>query len=137
MGDIAQWTVDDFRIDPSQAQTPNPRITCTASGADAAINGAYGPPRISPNRSPAADKFFGMVKPRRTVEEQSLWSDASQVFSNTQRVDLFNDPRWESSSPLPARRTVTEDVEGSLGRTIGKAAMFWRSLLKRDVHRRR
>ena len=77
-----------------------------------------------------------MVKQRRTVEEQSLWSDASQVFSNTQRVDLFNDPRWESTSPLPARRIVTEEIKGSFGSTIGKAAMFWRSLWKRDFHGR-
>ena len=77
-----------------------------------------------------------MVRQRWTVEEQSLWSDASQVFSNTQRVDLFNDPRWERSSPSPSRRTVTEEVEGSLGSTIGKAATFWRGLWKRGLHSR-
>ena len=81
-------------------------------------------------------KFSGMVEQHWTVEEQSLWSDASQVFSNTQRVDLFNDPRWESSSPSPARRTVTEEVKGSLGSTIGKAALFWHAVLKRGLHGR-
>jgi hypothetical protein len=97
---------------------------------------SYVPPRISPKWNPDDDKFSGMVKQRWTVEEQSLWSDASQVFSNTQRVDLFNDPRWESSSPSPSRRTVTEEVKGSLGSMIGKAAMFWRGLLKRGLHSR-
>ena len=97
---------------------------------------SYVPLRISPNWIRDADKFSGMVKQRRSVEEQSLWSDASQVFSNTQRVDLFNDPRWESSSPSPSRRTVTEEFKGSLGSTIGKAAMFWRGLLKRGLHSR-
>ena len=77
-----------------------------------------------------------MVKQRWNVEEQSLWSDASQAFSNTQRVDLFNDPRWESSSPSPSRRTVTDEVKDPLGSTIDKAAMFWRCLLKRGLHSR-
>ena len=61
------------------------------------------------------------------MEEQSLWSDASQVFSNTQRVDLFNDPRWESTSCSHSRQTVTEEIKSTLGCKIGKAAMFLRA----------
>lgn len=32
------------------------------------------------------------------VPDRRSWSDPSLIFSDTQRVDLFDDPRWETGS---------------------------------------
>ncbi len=42
------------------------------------------------------------------------WFDSSQVFSDTQRVDLFNDPPWVAApEPPPRRSTGGGSREGS------------------------
>ena len=46
-----------------------------------------------------------MNRPRQSSGESASWFDPSQVFSDTRKVDLFNDPPWEATtrpSPRPA-----------------------------------
>jgi len=89
---------------------------------------------ISAKLRARADKLYRMVKQRWTLRETPPWSDPSQVFTDTRKVDLFNDPRWDSSSYSSSRRTVAEEVIGSSDRTIGKVPAFWRVLVKRGLH---
>ncbi|HYA69479.1 MAG TPA: hypothetical protein VED63_12175 [Acidimicrobiales bacterium] len=39
----------------------------------------------------------------RQQKESTAWLDPSQVFTDTQRVDLFNDPKWETTEAMPRR----------------------------------
>jgi hypothetical protein len=39
----------------------------------------------------------------RQQKESMTWFDPSQIFTDTQRVDLFNDPKWETMDSLPRR----------------------------------
>jgi hypothetical protein len=40
--------------------------------------------------------------------ESASWLPPSQVFADTQRVDLFNDPKWETSH-YPSRGARQSD----------------------------
>ncbi len=75
-----------------------------------------------------------MVRPRSSFKE-SPWLPPSQVFTDTQKVDLFNDPPWETGAVSP-RRTMADDTRRSLRWTLGKAAAFRRVLVKRGQHSR-
>jgi hypothetical protein len=61
------------------------------------------------------------------------WYDSSEVFSDTRRVDLFNDPPWETPSPPSARATTLEARPASWRATV-KAAVAGRIFTKRGQH---
>jgi hypothetical protein len=62
------------------------------------------------------------------------WFDSSQVFSDTQRVDLFNDPPWVAApEPAPRRSTGWGSREGSRW-TMAKTAVVSRLPIKRGQH---
>jgi len=42
----------------------------------------------------------------RQHRESAAWFHPSEVFSDTQRVDLFNDPKWETAVVAPRRSTA-------------------------------
>jgi hypothetical protein len=44
-----------------------------------------------------------MIRRRPALNHTDPWSDSSLVFSDTQRVDLFDDPRWETRPVSPAK----------------------------------
>jgi len=64
----------------------------------------------------------------RQQKESMAWSDPSQVFTDTQRVDLFNDPKWETTDSLPRRSAAS-----GLGARWGGVR---RILVKRGRHSR-
>jgi hypothetical protein len=64
------------------------------------------------------------------------WFDSSQVFSDTQRVDLFNDPPWVLSpdpDPVPKRSTGGGTRAGSRW-TTAKTTLVSKLPLKRGRH---
>jgi hypothetical protein len=63
------------------------------------------------------------------------WFDHSQVFADTQKVDLFNDPPWETSVRTSPRR-ATEDVCRVSWRSAAKNLLVGRVLVKRGQHSR-
>lgn len=60
----------------------------------------------------------------------------SQVFTDTQRVDLFDDPIWETAPLAPARRTTMDEQRHPLRRTVDRALAWRRVLKKRGQHSR-
>jgi hypothetical protein len=65
------------------------------------------------------------------------WFDPSQVFADTQRVDLFNDPPWVAAfEPSPKRSSGGASREGSRW-TSAKTAVVSRLPLKRGQHSQR
>ena len=69
-----------------------------------------------------------MTRPR-----SSPWYDSSQVFADTRRVDLFDDPPWEAAPPTADRRMLEqEDRLGS--RWTVKSSFLGRVLNKRGLH---
>jgi|GEM_PF-3556986 hypothetical protein len=75
-----------------------------------------------------------MVRPRSSFKE-SPWLPPSQVFTDTSRVDLFNDPPWETGSDFSFRRTPDESRR-PLRWTAGKAGSLRRLFVKRGRHSR-
>jgi hypothetical protein len=73
---------------------------------------------------------------RSSIKESQSWLPPSQVFADTQKVDLFNDPRWETTPGSPARRPVADESRRRPTRVIGKASAFRRVLMKRGRHSR-
>jgi hypothetical protein len=65
------------------------------------------------------------------------WSDPSQVFADTQRVDLFNDPPWVAApDPSPRRPAGGGGREGSRW-TTAVSAVVSRLPRKRGQHSHR
>ncbi len=65
------------------------------------------------------------------------WFDPSQVFADTQRVDLFNDPPWVAPpEPSPRRPTGSGTREGSRW-MMAKTAVVSRLPIKRGQHSQR
>ena len=65
------------------------------------------------------------------------WFDPSQVFADTQRVDLFNDPPWVATpEPSPRRATGGGPRAGSRW-TLAKTAVVSRLPLRRGQHSQR
>jgi len=62
---------------------------------------------------------------------RASWFDASQVFADTQRVDLFDDPAWETS---PAAVDARERDTGPSRWATLKASVAGWTLLKRGQH---
>lgn len=54
--------------------------------------------------SPKCRLGGGSIPPMSRQQKESMtWFDPSQIFTDTQRVDLFNDPKWETMDSLPRR----------------------------------
>ncbi len=74
-----------------------------------------------------------MNKARTSSSESRSWLDSSQVFADTQRVDLFNDPPWEAAPDPSPRRATTASRDGSRWATA-KTAVASRFAIKRGQH---
>lgn len=66
--------------------------------------------------------------------ESASWLQPSQVFADTQRVDLFNDPKWETS-PYPAR--AAREADGRSRWALMKSALRHRAPHRRGQPKRR
>jgi hypothetical protein len=66
--------------------------------------------------------------------ESSSWLPPSQIFADTQRIDLFNDPKWETS-PSPSRGS--RETDGRSRWSAMKAVVFHRAPHKRGQPKRR
>lgn len=67
------------------------------------------------------------------------WFDSSQVFSDTQKVDLFNDPPWVVAPDLdPApKRSNSGGVRAGSRWTMAKTALASKLPLRRGQHSHR
>ncbi len=72
---------------------------------------------------------------QRTSSSGSVsWFDPSQVFADTQRVDLFNDPPWVAApDPSPKRATGPGPREASRW-AMAKIAVASRLAIRRGQH---
>ncbi|HEY5026450.1 MAG TPA: hypothetical protein VII76_15850 [Acidimicrobiales bacterium] len=78
-----------------------------------------------------------MNRQRMSSSGSVSWFDPSQVFADTQRVDLFNDPPWVATpDPSPKRSTAGSGREGSRW-TTAKSAVASRLPLRRGQHSHR
>jgi hypothetical protein len=76
----------------------------------------------------------GMARQRTSSSGSASWFDPSQVFADTQRVDLFNDPPWESTPPSAPRRAVAGEPRTVSWWTMAKTAVVNRVPAKRGLH---
>jgi len=75
-----------------------------------------------------------MAKQRMSSNGSASWFDPSQVFADTQRVDLFNDPPWHAvPDPSPRRATAVEE-RGPSWWAMAKTAVVSRVPIKRGQH---
>ena len=70
-----------------------------------------------------------MTRPR-----SSPWYDSSQVFADTRRVDLFDDPPWDTTPPAPAGRAVAVEDDAGTRWTVVRSTFLGRVLTKRGLH---
>jgi len=91
---------------------------------------------VSPNGILTGGKFPAMIRQRSLFRESTSWVDPSQVFTDTHKVDLFNDPPWELVSPTSARQAVDDETRRPRRWTTGTATAFRRILMKRGQHSR-
>ena len=77
-----------------------------------------------------------IVRQRSTFGDSLPWSDPSQTFTDTQRVDLFNDPRWETAPREVARGAVAIDPQRPVRWTMGSITAVWHALTGRGKHSR-
>jgi hypothetical protein len=75
-----------------------------------------------------------MGRQRVSYKESELWFHPSQVFTDTQRVDLFNDPKWETAPLRAPGRVRGDDVEGLSVWSLAKSAMARLVPMKRGQH---
>jgi hypothetical protein len=66
--------------------------------------------------------------------ESASWLPPSQIFADTQRVDLFNDPKWETTH-YPSR--AARETDGRSWWTAMKAVLFHRAPPKGGSPKRR
>jgi hypothetical protein len=71
-----------------------------------------------------------MPKRRPTTDDALMWSDPALVFSDTERVDLFDDPRWESGASV---RSPKGSPGADRGRRTAKRVIPFRRP-KRGLH---
>jgi hypothetical protein len=75
-----------------------------------------------------------MARQRVSFTESTSWFHPSQVFADTSRIDLFDDPKWETSLPTTSSRPTAKEVNvHSLGGLM-KAAAFRLIPMKRGRH---
>ncbi len=77
-----------------------------------------------------------MSKQRTSSTGPTSWFDPSQVFADTQRVDLFNDPPWQATRDPSPRRAIAVAERGPSWWTMAKTAVANRVPLKRGLHSR-
>jgi hypothetical protein len=58
----------------------------------------------------------------------------SQIFADTQRVDLFNDPKWETSPPTYPSRGAAKATDSRSRWAVMKAVLMRRAPQKRGRH---
>ncbi|HTZ10268.1 MAG TPA: hypothetical protein VMB72_14425 [Acidimicrobiales bacterium] len=68
---------------------------------------------------------------------RSPWLDTSQVFADTRRIDLFNDPAWGTASAGPGRGTAAPERAGRSWLGTWRTARSALSLHKRGAHSRK
>ncbi len=88
----------------------------------------------SPNLNLGSVKFPRMAKQRTSSIGSASWFDPSQVFADTQRVDLFNDPPWVVAPDPSLRRTVVVGDRGPSWWELAKSAVVSRVPMKRGQH---
>jgi hypothetical protein len=76
----------------------------------------------------------GMSRQRTSSSGSASWFDPSQVFADTHRVDLFNDPPWELTPPSAPRRAIAEESRAVSWWTMAKTAVVNRVPAKRGLH---
>jgi hypothetical protein len=86
-----------------------------------------------PERDSSRRYISGMSRQRTSSSGSASWFDPSQVFADTQRVDLFNDPPWELTPPSAPKRAVVETRTVSWW-TMAKTAVVNRVPAKRGLH---
>ena len=62
------------------------------------------------------------------------WFDPSQVFADTQRVDLFNDPPWVAAPDPSPRRAPTPPPRQASRWAVAKTAVVSLLPLRRGQH---
>jgi len=63
--------------------------------------------------------------------ESTWWCHPSQAFTDTEKIDLFNDPPWETvPSPSPRRAAPAASVETARRKVV----VVRRMLMKRGQH---
>ncbi len=75
-----------------------------------------------------------MTRQRTSSSGPASWYDPSQVFADTQRVDLFNDPPWEATLPPSPRRTSEGRARDTSWWASAKTAVVGRVAVKRGQH---
>ena len=61
------------------------------------------------------------------------WFDSSQVFADTNRIDLFDDPPWNTAVRPRPRKNNSQEARPSW-RSMVKRVAFGHSLGKRGQH---
>jgi hypothetical protein len=74
-----------------------------------------------------------MARQRTSSSGSASWFDPSQVFADTQRVDLFDDPPWEAT-PRAQRAAVADRPRATSWWAVAKTAVVSRVPLKRGLH---
>lgn len=75
-----------------------------------------------------------MARQRTSSSGSTSWFDPSQVFADTQRVDLFDDPPWDATPPQAPRSAVTAKPRPTSWWTVAKTAVVSRVPMKRGLH---
>jgi len=75
-----------------------------------------------------------MIRQRASSSGSAAWFDPSQVFADTQRVDLFNDPPWEAAPRSSPRREGEVPAREASWWTAAKTAVIGRVPLRRGHH---
>jgi hypothetical protein len=78
----------------------------------------------------------GVASQRWSSRDSLSWIDPSEVFTDTQRVDLWNDPRWETTVRVAPKRAGSDDERRSWRSTLAVATRLGRVLKKRGRHSR-
>ena len=71
--------------------------------------------------------------PDRARKASTPWLAQSQVFADTRKVDLFNDPKWEIAPPPTRGREAPKDSSGVFGSAFSSLR---RRLIRRGAHSR-
>jgi hypothetical protein len=75
-----------------------------------------------------------MARQRVSFTESTSWFHPSQVFADTQRVDLFDDPKWETSPLTYPGRSVPREPRARSFRSLLKSAAVRLVPMKRGQH---
>jgi len=76
-----------------------------------------------------------MAKAHSSFRQPTSWLPESHVFTDTQRVDLFDDPPWEMT-PDESRRAASDAARRPFRRATDRTTTLRRVLRKRGRHSR-